>query len=220
MSPEAVFFDLDGTLADTAPDLASALNELRREHGLPALEEELLRPWTSSGTRGMLHAGFGLTPASKGYAPLAARYLEIYGARPFVRTRLFDGMHEVISTIEAQGLKWGVVTNKPRRLAEPVMLGLGLLDRLACLVGGDCAEAPKPSPAPLMLACSRSRVHAARCIYVGDDERDIVAGRAAGMVTVAAAYGYLGDEAEVAAWGADGIIARPLDLLSFARLSS
>lgn len=214
MTPEAVFFDLDGTLADTAPDLASALNTLRREYHLPNIDEAVLRPWTSNGTRGMLFAGFNLNRDDPGYTALAKRYLEIYGARPFERTRVFEGIDELLHALESRNLKWGVVTNKPRHLAEAVMRGLGLFDRLACLVGGDCASAPKPSPAPLLLACTLSGVAPSRCIYVGDDLRDIVAGRAAGMRTVAAAYGYLGDGPSVSEWGADEIIHQPLELIN------
>lgn len=213
MSPEAVFFDLDGTLADTAPDLARALNALRHEHGLPALDESVLRAWTSNGTRGMLQAGFGLSSNDAQYPALARRYLQIYGAKPFERTRLFEGMNQVIAALESRAIKWGVVTNKPEALAEPVMRGLGLAERLACLIGGDTAEAPKPSPAPLLLACSRTAVAPGNCVYVGDDERDIVAGRAAGMRTVAAAYGYLGDGPGIDFWGADAIVHHPLELL-------
>ena len=213
MTPEAVFFDLDGTLADTAPDLADALNCLRAEHGLEAIDEQELRRWTSNGTRGMLHAGFGVSRDHPDYPSLARRYLKIYGARPCRRTCLFDGMGTALDALEARSIPWGVVTNKPEGLAAPVMRGLGLMDRLCCLIGGDTAEAPKPSPAPLLLACTRSRVHAPRCLYVGDDERDIVAGRAAGMRTVAAAYGYLGDCAPIEDWGADAVIRYPTDLV-------
>lgn len=214
MAPEAVLFDLDGTLADTAPDLAAALNSLRAEHGLGPIGEDQLRPWTSNGTRGMLRAGFGVDPDDPRYRPLARRYLQIYGGAPFVRTALFPDFATVLEDLEARGIRWGVVTNKPRPLAEPIIAGLGLADRIACLVGGLCAAAPKPSPAPLLLACERIGVAPGHCVYVGDDLRDIVAGRDAGMRTIAAAWGYLGDSPDVVAWGADAIAGRPADLLA------
>jgi len=209
---QAVLFDLDGTLADTAPDLAEALNRLRAEHGLEPVAEQRLRRWTSNGTRGMLKAGFGIERSDPRYTSLARRYLEIYGEAPFVRTQLFAGLGDALAALEAAGIVWGVVTNKPRYLAEPIITGLGLARRIACLVGGDCAEAPKPSPAPLLLACQRASVAAAECVYVGDDLRDIEAGRAAGMRTLAAAWGYLGDGPGIAAWGADAVLEQPAQL--------
>ncbi|MCB1905783.1 MAG: HAD-IA family hydrolase [Rhodocyclaceae bacterium] len=210
--PQAVLFDLDGTLADTAPDLADALNRLRAEHDMPPLPEQLLRRWTSNGTRGMLRVGFDLEPDDRRFPPLAKRYLAIYGSAPCVRTRLFPGLAESLDALEAAGVAWGVVTNKPRELAEQVLDGLGLSRRAACLIGGMCAAAPKPSPEPLLLACRRTRWTAAACVYVGDDERDIIAGRAAGMSTLAAAWGYLGDHGDVAEWQADGVVEHPAQL--------
>ncbi len=209
---QAVLLDLDGTLADTAPDLADALNLLRAEHGLEPMAEQRLRRWTSNGTRGMLKAGFGIERSDPRYAALAARYLEIYGDAPFVRTQMFAGLGDALAALEAAGIVWGVVTNKPHRLAEPIIAGLGLARRIACLVGGDCAGAPKPSPAPLLLACRRASVTAERCVYVGDDLRDIEAGRAAGMQTLAAAWGYLGDGPAIGAWGAHAIVEHPSQL--------
>jgi len=209
---QAVLLDLDGTLADTAPDLADALNRLRAEHGLEPISEQRLRRWTSNGTRGMLKAGFGIERSDPRYAALAARYLELYGDAPFVRTQLFPGLGDALAALEAAGIAWGVVTNKPRQLAEPIIAGLGLTRRIACLVGGDCAAAPKPSPAPLLLACERASLAAAQCVYVGDDQRDIEAGRAAGMHTLAAAWGYLGDGPAIGAWGAHAIVEHPSQL--------
>ena len=210
--PEGVLFDLDGTLADTAPDLADALNRLRAEHDLPPLPEQRLRRWTSNGTRGMLRAGFEIAPDDPRFPRLAKRYLQIYADAPCVRTRLFPGLAESLDSLEASGIGWGVVTNKPRELAEPILEGLGLARRSACLSGGTCAAAPKPSPEPLLLACRRTGWSAEACVYVGDDARDIVAGRAAGMATLAAAWGYLGDRPDVGEWQADAIVEHPAQL--------
>ncbi len=210
----ALLFDLDGTLADTAPDLADALNRLRQERGLDALPESSLRRWTSNGTRGMLHAGLDMPSDHPDYAGTARRYLELYATAPFVRTRLFPGLDLALDAIEAEGWRWGVVTNKPRALAAPVMDGLGLSRRMCCLVGGTCAPAAKPSPAPLLLACDQASLSPSACVYVGDDRRDIEAGRAAGMRTIAAAWGYLGDDDDVASWQADAIAEHPGQLMA------
>ena len=216
--PEAVFFDLDGTLADTAPDLAGILTRLQREHGLAPTPFAQLRPQVSHGVRGMLGAGFGLTPDASAYAPLAARFLELYADALCVETRLFDGMDALLDGLDAQRIPWGVVTNKAERLARPIIKALGLAERCACLVGGDTASRPKPYPDPLLHACSVTGHTPARSLYVGDDIRDIQAGRAAGMPTVAALYGYLGQRNDVSAWGADAIIESPADLLKLLAL--
>lgn len=220
MTP-TVLFDLDGTLADTAPDLADALNRLRVERGLGAVAEASLRRWTSNGTRGMLQAGLDMPPDHPDYAATAARYLEVYGTAPFVRTQLFPGLGEVLAALDDSGSGWGVVTNKPRALALPIMEGLGLARRMRCLVGGDCAPRPKPSPEPLLLACRQAGVQPACCVYVGDDRRDIVAGRSAGMRTIAAAWGYLGDDSAIESWQADSVVEHPSQLpAALADLSS
>jgi len=210
----ALLFDLDGTLADTAPDLADALNRLRLERGLDAVPETRLRRWTSNGTRGMLQAGLDMTPGHPEYPATARRYLELYAVAPFVRTRLFPGLLEALDEIERLGSCWGVVTNKPRALAEPIMDGLGLSRRMRCLVGGTCASAPKPSPEPLLLACRQASLGPGQCVYVGDDRRDIEAGRAAGMRTIAARWGYLGDDEDVGSWQADAVVEHPSQLMA------
>lgn len=206
---EAVFFDLDGTLADTAPDLGGALNRVRVEEGLGPLSLDELRRVTSHGVRGLLQVGFALVPADAAYTELSARVLAHYSRSLCVGTRLFAGMLELIEIIESSGLRWGVVTNKPARFTVPVMHGLGLLQRAASVVSGDSAPRAKPAADPLLLAAAIAGVQATRCLYVGDDLRDIQAGRASGMTTVAVRYGYLGDGPPVEDWGADHLVDHP-----------
>lgn len=210
---DAVFFDLDGTLADTAPDLGGALNRLLLEEGRPALAMTTLRPYVSAGTRGMLHIGFGLAPADPAYAELQRRFLALYEASLCVATSLFDGMAPLLEALENQGIAWGIVTNKPERFTLPLAALLGLAGRAAAIVSGDSTPTPKPSPAPLLLACATAGVAPGQALYVGDDLRDVQAARAAGMRSVAALWGYLGDGLPVADWGADEIIEHPGDLL-------
>ena len=214
--PEAILFDLDGTLADTAPDLGGALNRLRAEFGLAPLPLERLRPVTSEGSRGMLRLGFGLTPHHPDYDEYRQRFLDIYDAALCVHTQLFEGIAPLLDALEARDLPWGVVTNKPERFTLPLIAALGLSERAACVVSGDSAPAPKPAPDPLFLACRMIDRVPDRCLYVGDDARDIEAGRAAGMTTVAVRYGYLGEHLPPEEWGADHLIDHPLDLLKLA----
>ena len=214
--PEAVLFDLDGTLADTAPDLGGALNQLLREQGRAPLSMEQLRPHVSSGARGMIGAGLGITPANPAYLALQQRFLAIYQEALCVGTRLFEGMAEHLDELEQQGIPWGIVTNKSQRFAIPLMEGLGLRQRSLCIVCGDSAQRSKPHAHPMQLASAVIGIAAADCIYVGDDERDVISGRAVGMKTVIAAWGYLGDGKPPAAWGADAIAASPHDILGIA----
>jgi phosphoglycolate phosphatase len=209
---EAVLFDLDGTLADTAADLGAVLNRLRDEAGHAPLPAETIRPHVSKGVRGLLGVGFSLAPGNAGYAELHQRFLAYYGESPCVDTRLFEGIAELLDNLEAQGVKWGVVTNKTSRYTLPVMEGLGLARRAACIVSGDSSPRPKPAPDPLWLASAIAGADPARCLYVGDDQRDIQAARAAGMNAIAAAWGYLGDDLPLEEWGADAIIQSPADL--------
>lgn len=209
-----VLFDLDGTLADTAPDLGGALNRLRLEQGLDELPAETLRPHTSAGARGLIGAGFGITPDDPRYAALAERFLALYESALCVDTRLFDGMGEVLTRLEQAGIPWGVVTNKAARFTVPLMRELGLHERATSIVSGDSVPVPKPDPAGLKLAASELGVDAAICLYVGDDERDIQAAQAAGMPSVAAAFGYLGCARHHSEWGADHTIHHPLELLT------
>ncbi len=209
-----VLFDLDGTLADTAPDLGGALNRLRVEQGLSELPAETLRPHTSAGARGLIGAGFGVTPDDPRYAALAERFLTLYESALCVDTRLFDGMGEVLTRLEQAGIPWGVVTNKAARFTVPLMRELGLHERAASIVSGDSVPVPKPDPAGLRLAASEMDVDVASCLYVGDDERDILAARAASMPSVTAAFGYLGCARHHSEWGADHTIHHPLELLT------
>ncbi len=210
----AVFFDLDGTLADTAPDLGGALNELLAEVGRPGLDMAVLRPHVSAGTRGMLGVGFGLTPDATDYPDLARRFLELYAARICRATQLFDGMAALLDELERRGILWGVVTNKPARFTEPLMDALKLSGRCAAIISGDSTPKPKPAPDPLLLACATAAVPPRLTLYVGDDLRDIQAAHAAGMPAIAAAWGYLGDGLPIGDWNADATIAQPLDLIS------
>lgn len=216
---KAVFFDLDGTLADTAPDLGDALNRVLIEEGRQALDMAVLRPHVSAGSRGLLRAGFGLEPGDSRYGDLQRRLLAHYEARLCIGTRLFDGMAALLDTLDASGVAWGIVTNKPRRFTDPLAVLLGLDGRAAAIVSGDSTPTPKPSPAPLLLACATAGAEPEHCLYVGDDLRDMRAAKAAGLRAIAARWGYLGDGPAVEDWGADAIIDHPeqvLELLSLA----
>ncbi|WP_425258611.1 phosphoglycolate phosphatase [Rubrivivax sp. RP6-9] len=210
---EAVLFDLDGTLVDSAPDLAGAANELRAEHGLPPLPYERLRPMVGTGARGMVGVAFGRAPGDEGFEELRDAFLARYEQRLLQDTAVFAAMHGVLQRLEAAPLPWGIVTNKALRFATPLVQGLDLHRRSAVLIGGDSTPHAKPHPAPLLEAARRIGVDPARCVYVGDDHRDIVAGRAAGMATLAAGWGYLGQGEAIEAWGADAVVSEPAALL-------
>jgi len=210
----AVLFDLDGTLADTAPDLGGALNRLLEELGRPPVPLAVFRPLTSSGARGMLKAGLGLTPEHAEYEPLRLRFLELYAANICRETRLFDGILELLAALEERALPWGIVTNKAERLTLPLLRELRLDRRAACIVGGDTTPRAKPHPDPLLHAASQLGLPPAACLYVGDDLRDVQAARAAGLPVLAAGYGYLGEEAEPLCWEADAVISHPLEVLN------
>lgn len=214
--PEAVLFDLDGTLADTAPDLGAALNQLLQEQGRAPLPMELLRPHVSSGARGMIGAGLGITPADTAYADLQQRFLAIYQATLCVGTRLFGGMAEHLDELDARKIPWGIVTNKSQRFAIPLMEGLDLRQRCVCIVCGDSARRAKPHGHPMYLASAVIGIAPGDCIYVGDDERDVISGRVVGMQTVIASWGYLGGGKPPSHWGADAIAASPADILGIA----
>jgi len=211
----AVLFDLDGTLADTALDLASALNVLLLERGLAPVAPELARPHTSSGARGLIKIGFGMTPADPDYAALRDRFLELYAASMCVATRLYAGIPELLATLEARNLPWGVVTNKPARFTAPLLDLLGLSNRAACIVSGDTTPKVKPAPDSLLRAASDMGIPAAACLYIGDDLRDIQAARAANMASLAAAWGYLGVDGGPLTWGADAVIDHPEEILGY-----
>jgi len=214
MNIRAVLFDLDGTLADTAPDLAGALNALLVERGRPQVPVAATRPVTSSGARGMLKVGFGIEPGHAEYETLKARFLDLYAERVCVETQLYPGAVELLAMLEARALRWGVVTNKAERFTRPLLDALALMERAACVVGGDTTARAKPHPDPLLHAATYVGVEPARCLYVGDDLRDVQAARAAGMPVIAAAYGYLGVDGDPHAWGADAVIDHPLEVLN------
>lgn len=210
----AVLFDLDGTLADSAPDLAAALNRMRAEQGMAPLPAASTRPLTSSGARGMLKAGFGIEPGDSRYEEYKARFLDYYEAGLCVHTRLFPGMEDLLGNLETRGLAWGIVTNKATRFTAPLVSLLHLAERAACVVSGDTTPHAKPHPAPLLHASAIIGIPAGECMYVGDDLRDIQAAQAAGMRSVAVTFGYLGDGEGPTAWGADLLIDSPLELLA------
>jgi phosphoglycolate phosphatase len=214
LASRAVLFDLDGTLADTAPDLAYVLNLQLRRHARPELPVSALRPYVSHGARGMLRAGFGLETGDADYAALRDEFLALYEHNLFRETRLFPGIAELLDGLEERSLLWGVVTNKLERFTVPLIQALGLSARAACVVGGDTVSRAKPHPDPLFEASRRLGCDPAQCCYVGDDERDVQASQAAGMTPVVALYGYLGDGKPPREWGAQAYIAHPLELLS------
>jgi N-acetyl-D-muramate 6-phosphate phosphatase len=209
---KAVLFDLDGTFADTAPDLARALNVMRAARNLPPVPVDATRPVTSTGARGLLRVGFGLTPEHPEYAAMREEFLEIYARKLCVDTRIFPGMSELLESIEARGIKWGIVTNKVERLARPLIEELQLDTRCGCVIGGDTAAVTKPHPAPLLAAARVLDIQPQACVYVGDDRRDVEAGRAAGMKTIAVRYGYL-NGGDPDTWGADAVVDTPQAVL-------
>ena len=208
-----VLFDLDGTLVDTAPDLGHALNILLARHGKATLSDAVIRPFASHGSRGLIGLGFGIMPADSTFLALRDEYLNIYDT-VFTRSPvLLDGIAELLQAIEKKGLKWGIVTNKPRRFTLPLIENMRLDVRAACVISGDDAPQPKPSPATLLMACAQMNVNPENCIYVGDAERDIQAGRAAGMQTAVALFGYIDVTDKPQDWGADFMLREPVDLL-------
>ncbi len=212
---QAILFDLDGTLLDTAPDLGFALNEMRRVRGLVPLPLELIRPQASHGSQGLLQLGFGVSSQDPEFAPLRQEFLDRYEDHLVEDTRLFDGVADMLAGLEAQNLPWGVVTNKPARYTEPLLARLGLASRMACIVSGDTAGKPKPHPEPLWHACQTVGVQPGHCLYVGDAERDIQAASAAGMAALVALYGYLSQDDRPDTWGAQGHLASPMALLDY-----
>ena len=212
--PKAVLFDLDGTLVDTAPDLGHAANLVRESLQLEPLPLEGYRPVASAGARGLLGKALGITPADEDFPKHRDRFLELYRANLSRQSRLFDGMEQMLRLMEDRGIRWGVVTNKPAWLTGPLMEDLALAQRAAVSISGDQVPKPKPAPDSLLKACEMLGLDPADCIYVGDDRRDIEAGRAAGMRTMAAAWGYEGEHA-IHSWQADSIVQTPADLRSW-----
>jgi 2-phosphoglycolate phosphatase len=211
----AVLFDLDGTLADTAPDLARVLNLQRAARGLLPLPVSYLRRYASMGARGLVMAGFDLDPNDDRFAPLCDEFHERYALDVCRETRLFPGIDEVLDWIEARQLAWGIVTNKIERYTLPLVKGLGLHGRARSIVSGDTTARAKPHAEPLLFASRECAIAPPECLYVGDDERDVQAGRAAGMRVAVARYGYLGVGRPPEAWGADALIDAPTDLLPY-----
>lgn len=209
----AVLFDLDGTLADSAGDLAGAVNRIRRERGMAEMSVASLRPHASAGARGLLGAGMGVAPGDPDYPVLRDQFLAYYEAGLAETTALFDGIGALLDALDARGLRWGIVTNKAARYTRPVLAALGIESRASAIVSGDTTPHPKPHPAPLLHAATLLDLDSAKCVYVGDDLRDIVAGNAAGMPTIVAEYGYLGEAGCSDDWPANGWIDQPLDLL-------
>lgn len=199
---------------DTAPDLGHALNLQLNRHGKTALSDAAIRPFASHGSRGLLGLGFGIAPQHDNFIAMRDEYLSIYDT-VFIRSPvLLDGIAELLQAIEYAGLKWGIVTNKPRRFTQPLVKSMGLDKRAACVVSGDDAPQPKPSPATLLLACEEVDTKPENCIYLGDAERDIQAGKAAGMKSVVALFGYIDVTDKPYEWGADALIHQPIDLLN------
>ena len=215
----AVLFDLDGTLIDSAPDLGAAADKMRTDRGLESLPLALYRPMAGAGARGMIGVAFGLTPDDARFADLREEFFRNYESRMTEHTTVFDGVAELIADIGRAGFQWGVVTNKSARFTVPLTKAMPLFDTAHTIVSGDTTPHAKPHPQPLLEAARQLDLEPGSCIYVGDDERDIVAGRAAGMPTVAAAYGYLGSRAETGHWNADATIAFPSELLNLLRLA-
>ena len=211
----AVLFDLDGTLVDSAPDLAGTANDMLADRGLPAVPYSALRAHAGSGARGMLGVAFATAPADPAYAALRDEFHDRYQQRMLQDAVLFDGVTDLLQGLRAANVPWGIVTNKALRFATPMCAALGLSPPHGALVGGDSTPHTKPHPAPLLEAAARLQVPAQRCVYVGDDLRDVQAGRAAGMQTLAAAWGYLGPDAQLTAWGADSVLAQSGHLLTW-----
>lgn len=210
----AVLFDLDGTLIDSAPDLGAAADQMRLDRGLPSLPIDNYRPMAGAGARGMLGVAFGITPDHADFPDMREEFFRNYERRMTLSTFAFEGVPELLAQLRARGFGWGVVTNKSMRFTGPLTDAMPLFATAGAIVGGDSTPHAKPHPEPLLEAARRLDLRPAQCIYVGDDERDIAAGRAAGMPTVAATYGYLGGTPEVERWGPDGRISSPLELLS------
>lgn len=214
-SIEAVLFDLDGTLVDSAPELGAAADKMRVDRGLPSLPLAQYRPMAGAGARGMLGIAFGITPDTPDFGVLREEFFRNYEARMLLNTHVFDGVAELIGVLQTRRLAWGIVTNKSKRFTEPLVRSIEVFSSAGAVISGDTTPFSKPHPEPLFEAARRLELDPTRCVYVGDDERDIIAGRAAGMRTVAATYGYMGVQADAARWEADGAIDSPTALLQW-----
>lgn len=212
---KAVLFDLDGTLLDTAPDLGYALNQTLHLYGKAPLPHEQIRPWASHGARGLLALGFDDDSESDSFAELRKTFLDIYAENLLRDTCLFEGMAEVLVTLENQGLPWGIVTNKPMAYTDPLVAQFNWPNQPACVISGDSTPLPKPDPGAIHLACSQMDIPASACVYVGDADRDITAGVAAGMPSLAALWGYIQDHEQPDTWGASALLNNPAELLTW-----
>jgi len=210
----AILFDLDGTLIDTAPDMGAALNSLLIEEGLTPIPLQIIRPYVSQGALVLTRLGFSEQVAESEIEPLRLRYLDHYRAIVADASVLFDCFEEVLGRLEERNIPWGIVTNKPQWLTTPLLEQMGLHNRAAVVICGDTLEKRKPHPLPLIVAAETIGIACKNCVYVGDDPRDIEAGRAAKMKTLIAAYGYISTDISLDEWHADGIIESPLDLLA------
>ena len=220
MTPiKAVLFDLDGTLLDTAPDLGKALNGVLQTSGLPALSDNIIRPFAGSGSKGLLKLGLNIEEHDPRYLTLTEQLLNFYQEYLCDTTQLFPGMEDVLSFLEQNQIPWGVVTNKPAKYTDPLMKHLNLTSRAVCIISGDTLQNRKPHPEPILHACSLLKQHPKDCLYVGDSEIDIIACKAAGSSSLAALYGYIPTGENPLQWQADGYIKHPLDILnSFRRI--
>jgi len=216
---KTVLFDLDGTLADTAPDLADALNAVLLNNGKDALSFEQIRPMVSHGGMALVSLGFGIEPEHPEFESLRQQLLQLYAGNIANKTRLFPGMAELLNSIESAGLNWGVVTNKPAWLTDPLLDALQLSQRAVSIVSGDTLAERKPHPSPLLYACEQAGSQGFECVYVGDAERDIVAGHKAGMQTIVALFGYIGTEDRPDTWGADVLLESPQEIREWLQLN-
>ena len=212
---KTALFDLDGTFADTAPDLAFALNETLKAHGKKPLDFAKIRPWVSHGTSALIELGFQYDAHHPEFDPLRQELVNIYAANIVRETRLFPGIAELLQQLAQRQIQWGIVTNKPAWLTEPLLQGLGMFAAASCVISGDTLPERKPHPAPLLYACEKTGGHAHECVYIGDAERDIVAGSRAGMHTLVALFGYLGEADQPLQWGADAQVETPHAIINW-----
>ena len=217
---EAVLFDLDGTLVDTAPDMARTVNQMRTRRGLAPVPTRQVRAQVSNGARGMIISAFGITTEHPEFQGMREEFLSLYADNLCIDSRLFDGMDQLIAGLDAEGIAWGVVTNKFERFARPLLEGLEMASRPAVVVGGDTCPRPKPFPDPLLHAAATIGVAPMNTLYVGDDVRDVQAARAAGMAVVVAGYGYLGDGSPPSLWGADAVVDSPAGIGEWIRANA
>jgi N-acetyl-D-muramate 6-phosphate phosphatase len=212
-APHAIFFDLDGTLIDSAPDLGAAADKMRTDRGLPSLPLELYRPMAGAGARGMLKIGFDMAPDHRDYDAMREEFFQNYEANLTARTTVFDGVADMLQNLRAQGIAWGIVTNKSKRFTDPLARLMPLLHGACAVVSGDTTPYAKPHPAPVQEAARLAGVAVQHCWYVGDDKRDIDAGRAAGMFTIAAAWGYSGEH-HIDTWAANVVVNTPQSIIA------